>query len=378
MEEKICACAGRQFNIGSPQQLSQVLFEELHLTKTRKLKTGAYSTDAQSLENLRGQHQIIGLIYGYRELTKLKSTYLDPLPSLVDPRTHRLHTELNQTGAATGRLSSSNPNLQNIPIRTALGEQIRRAFVARDLGPDSRLLSADYSHVELRIMAHITGDPALVDAFLRDEDIHAATAAQVFGVPLNEVTPAMRRRAKVFNFGVLYGLSEYGLSVRERISREEAAEFIRRYFEKYPGIRRYVDDTIRLVHERGYVETLFGRRRYLPEINSPNHNVRQAAERQAVNMPVQGTAADIMKIAMNRIDEEMQRRGMRSLMTLQVHDELMFECPQDELEQVRRVVLDIMSTAMDMKVPLKVETKVGKNWGEMQYGEAVELEDLSE
>jgi DNA polymerase-1 len=376
IEQEIYKSVGHEFNIGSPQQLSHILFEELHLPKTRKLKTGSYTTDAQALEGLRGLHEVIDHIYSYRELTKLKSTYLDTLPELVNPDTNRLHTEFNQAGAATGRLSSINPNLQNIPVRTALGEQVRRAFVARDVGPDPYLLSADYSQIELRIMAHITEDPGLLQAFERDEDIHAATASQVFGVSLAEVTPLMRRRAKVFNFGVLYGLSAHGLSRRERIPREEAAEFIETYFDKYPGIKRYVEETVQSVRGQGYAETLFGRRRYLPEINSGNHNVRQAAERAAINMPVQGTAADIIKIAMNRIDAEMQRRQLRSLMTLQVHDELMFECPGEELEEVRALAVDIMPKSMDlpagqagMKVQLKIDTKVGKNWGEMEYGE---------
>jgi DNA polymerase-1 len=376
LEEEIYASVGHEFNIGSPIQLSHILFEELHLPKTRRLKTGAYSTDAQSLEGLRGLHDIVDLIYEYRELTKLKSTYLDTLPFLVHPRTKRIHTDFNQTGAATGRVSSSNPNLQNIPVRTALGEQIRRAFIGRDTPPDPHLLSADYSQIELRIMAHMTGDPGLVGAFERDEDIHAATASQVFGVPLGDVTSAMRRRAKVFNFGVLYGLSEFGLSVREKIPREEAATFIRTYFEKYPGIRQYVSETVQKVRDLGYAETLFGRRRYIPEINSTNHNVRNAAERAAINMPVQGTAADIIKVAMNSLDAEMQRRQMRSMMTLQVHDELIFECPNDELEDIRRLCLDIMPQSLEMRVPLKVDTKTGRNWGEMAYGEPVEVADF--
>ncbi|MEX0800161.1 MAG: DNA polymerase I [Dehalococcoidia bacterium] len=376
-EEEIYKSVGHEFNIGSPQQLSHVLFEELHLPRTRRLKTGAYTTDAQALEGLRGLHDVIELIHSYRELTKLKSTYLDSLPALVNPETNRLHTEFNQAGAATGRLSSSNPNLQNIPVRTALGEEVRRAFIARDVGPEPHLLSADYSQIELRIMAHITDDPALVEAFRRDEDIHAATAAQIFGVPLAEVTTEMRRRAKVFNFGVLYGLSEFGLSVREKISREEAAEFIRTYFEKYPGISRYVEETVARTRELGYAETLFGRRRYMPEILSGNYNVRQAAERAAINMPVQGTAADIIKIAMNRIDAEMARRKLRSLMTLQVHDELIFECPADELEEVRSLAVDIMPRSLDMKVPMKIDTKVGRNWGEMEYGEPSGVEELA-
>jgi len=245
------------------------------------------------------------------------------------------------------------------------------------VGPEPMLLAADYSQIELRIVAHMTEDAGLIEAFVRDEDIHAATAARVFGVPLAEVTAGMRRRAKVFNFGVLYGLSDYGLSVREKISREEAAEFIRTYFEKYPGMQRYVSETIQRVREYGYVETLFGRRRYIPEIHSTNFNVRNAAERAAVNMPVQGTAADIIKIAMDRLDAEMQRRKMRSLMTLQVHDELIFECPESELEDMRRLCLDMMPQSLEMKVPLKVDTKTGRNWGEMQYGEAVELGELT-
>src|SRR3990172_11278396 len=377
IEQDIYDSVGHEFNIGSPIQLSQILFEELHLPKTRRLKTGAYSTDQQSLEGLRGLHPIIDLIYGYRELTTLKSTYLDTLPYLVNPRTNRLHTDFNQTGAATGRLSSSNPNVQNIPVRTALGEQIRRAFIARDVGPEPRLLSADYSQIELRIMAHITEDPALAEAFRRDEDIHAATASQVFGVPIGEVTPLMRRRAKVFNFGVLYGLSEYGLSVREKIPREEAATFIRTYFEKYPGIKRYVEETVQETRRLGYAEALFGRRRDIPEISSGNFNVRQAAERAAINIPVQGTAADIIKIAMNRIDAEMERRKLRSLMTLQVHDELIFECPGDELEEVRALAVDIMPQSLEMKVPMKIDTKVGRNWGEMEYGEATGVEEMA-
>jgi DNA polymerase-1 len=377
IEQDIYDSVGHEFNIGSPIQLSQILFEELHLPKTRRLKTGAYSTDAQSLEGLRGLHEIVEHIYAYRELTKLKSTYLDTLPYLVHPQTHRIHTEFNQTGAATGRLASSNPNLMNIPVRTELGEQIRRSFIARDVGPEPMLLAADYSQIELRIVAHMTEDPALIEAFLRDEDIHAATAARVFGVLLEDVTAGMRRRAKVFNFGVLYGLSDYGLSVREKISREEAGEFIRTYFEQYPGMQRYVSETIQRVREYGYVETLFGRRRYIPEIHSTNFNVRNAAERAAVNMPVQGTAADIIKIAMDRLDAEMQRRKVRTLMTLQIHDELMFECPKEELEDMRRLCLDIMPRSLEMKVPLKVETKTGHNWGEMQYGEQVELGELT-
>jgi DNA polymerase-1 len=365
MEDEIHGQVGHRFNIGSPQQLGQVLFEQLKLPKTRKTKLG-HSTDAQALEALRALHPIVDQIQSYRELTKLKSTYVDALPALINERTGRVHTDFNQAGAATGRLSSSNPNLQNIPVRTELGGQVRRAFVARDFGPEPLLLSADYSQIELRIMAHITEDKGLLDAFMADEDIHAATASQVFGVPLGEVTPEMRRRAKVFNFGVLYGLSEFGLSTREHISREDAGDFIKTYFAKYPGIRRYIDETVQRTRELGYAETLLGRRRYFPEIRQANAVVRQAAERAAVNMPVQGTAADIIKIAMNRIDAELEARRLKSRMTLQVHDELIFECPASELDAVRGLALDIMPRSLEMKVPLKVDTKVGKNWGEME------------
>jgi DNA polymerase-1 len=373
LEDEVYRSVGHEFNIGSPQQLSQILFEEIGLPKTRRLKTGAYATDKDSLEALRGVHPILDYLFDYRELTKLKSTYLDPLPSLVNPRTNRIHTEFNQAGAATGRLSSSNPNVQNIPVRGETGARIRRAFVARDNGPDPLLLSADYSQIELRIMAHITGDPGLVSAFENDEDIHSATASEVFGVPIDEVTPEMRRRAKVFNFGVLYGLSEYGLSVREKIPREDAATFIRTYFEKYPGIQEYVSTTVQAVRANGYAETLFGRRRYFPEIHSTNFNVRNAAERAAINMPVQGTAADIIKVAMNRLDAEIARSGLRSWMILQVHDELIFECPSSEVDEIRRLCTEIMPASLDMRVPVKVDTKVGASWGEMQYGEAVDL-----
>jgi len=373
LEDEIYKSVGHEFNVGSPAQLSDVLFDEIGLPKTRRLKSGAHATDKNSLEAMRGVHPIIDLIFSYRELTKLKSTYLDPLPFLVNPKTKRIHTEFNQTGAATGRLSSSNPNLQNIPVRGEIGAQVRRAFIARDTGKKPQLLSADYSQVELRIMAHITQDPALTGAFERDEDIHAATAAQVFGVPLDEVTTEMRRRAKVFNFGVLYGLSEYGLSLRERIPREEAAAFIETYFEKYPGIQQYVSDTVTKVRLNGYAETLFGRRRYIPEISAGNRNVREAAERAAVNMPVQGTAADIIKIAMNRLDTEIRDRKLKSLMTLQIHDELIFECPGDELEEVRALCLDIMPKSIEMAVPLEIDTKSGVNWGEMEYGDPVDV-----
>lgn len=369
IEAAIYEEVGHEFNISSPQQLSHVLFDELGLPKSRRTKYG-YTTDAATLEALRPLHPVVGLILEHRQIAKLKSTYVDALPLLVDPRDRRIHTTFMQTVAATGRLSSTDPNLQNIPVRTDLGNRIRMAFIARDFGPDPKLLAADYSQIELRIMAHLSGDESLIEAFRHDEDIHAVTASQVFGVPIDQVTPEMRRRAKVFNFGVLYGLSEFGLSQREGISREEAADFIARYFAKYPKVQAWREEAIRLCRERGYAETMIGRRRYIPEIRSPNAQVRAAGERMAINMPVQGTQADIIKIAMNRIDERMRREGMRSRMILQVHDELIFECPAAELDAVRDLALEIMPRAIEMTVPIRVDIKVGHNWGELEAQKA--------
>ncbi len=365
IESEIYQSVGHDFNIGSPQQLSQILFEELGLPKTRRTKLG-YTTDAVSMDNLRGVHPIIELIMRYRGISKLKGTYVDALPALINPKTNRVHTTFNQATAATGRLSSNDPNLQNIPVRTGYGNRIRTAFIARDIGDDPMLLAADYSQVELRIMAHLSKDPALIASFVEDEDVHATTASNVFEVPLDEVTPEMRRRAKVFNFGVLYGLSEFGLSTKERISREEAATFIRRYFEKYTKIGAWRDGAIESCRTLGYAETLLGRRRYIPEIKSPNFQVRGSGERMAINMPVQGTASDIIKVAMNRIEDEIMERGMQSRMILQVHDELIFEGPRSEIDAVRDMCLRIMPKSLDLVVPLKIDIKTGKNWGELE------------
>ena len=365
IEREAYATVGHEFNIGSPQQLSQVLFEELGLPKTRRTKLG-YTTDATSMEQLRGAHPIVDLILRHRGISKLKGTYVDALPALINERTHRVHTTFNQVTAATGRLSSNDPNLQNIPVRTGYGNRIRHAFIARDIGKEPVLLAADYSQIELRIMAHLSQDPALIEAFLSDEDIHAATASSVFGVPIDEVTPDQRRRAKVFNFGVLYGLGEYGLSTRERISREEAGTFIRRYFERFPKVKEWRDRTIEHCKRSGYVETLMGRRRYIPEIKSPNFQIRGSGERMAINMPVQGTASDIIKVAMNRIHEEIGERGLQSCMTLQVHDELIFEGPRAEAEQLREMCMRVMPKSIEMVVPLKIDVKIGTNWGELE------------
>jgi len=365
IEREIYDSVGHEFNIGSPQQLSQVLFEELGLPKSRKTKLG-YTTDATAMDQLRGLHPVIDLIMRYRGIAKLKSTYVDALPAMINPKTNRIHTTFNQVTAATGRLSSNDPNLQNIPVRTAYGNKIRQAFIARDIGDDPMLVAADYSQIELRIMAHLSQDPALIESFVKDEDIHAATASSVFDVALDDVTPEMRRRAKVFNFGVLYGLSEYGLSTKERIPREEAATFIKRYFERYEAVRKWRDGAIESCRKLGYAETLMGRRRYIPEIRSANFQIRSSGERMAINMPVQGTASDIIKVAMNRIDGELTERGLQTRMILQVHDELIFEGPRAEVDTVREIALRLMPKSLDLVVPLKVDIKVGRNWGELE------------
>ncbi len=365
LESRAYSEVGHAFNLGSPPQLSHVLFEELDLPKTRKMKQG-YSTDAQAIEALRGVHPLIETLLEWRELTKLRSTYLEALPGAVEPRDGRIHTTFSQAVAATGRLSSNNPNLQNIPVRSELGGQVRRAFIARDIGPEPYLLSADYSQIELRILAQMSKDPKLIEAFLADEDIHAATASEVFGVPFESVTKLQRNRAKVFNFGVLYGLTDFGLAAREGISRQEAGQFIKTYFEKYTAVKAWREELVATVRHEGYAETLAGRRRYIPDIHSANFNIRSAAERMAINMPIQGTASDIIKIAMNRVDAELTAKGFRSRMLLQVHDELIFEGPKAELDDLRELVLRIMPASMDLVVPLKVDVKAGPNWADME------------
>jgi DNA polymerase-1 len=344
-----------------------VLFEELGLPKTRKTTQG-YTTDAQALEALRGAHPLIEQILDYRQVAKLKSTYIDALPSMINPKTGRIHTNYSQTTAATGRLSSIDPNLQNIPVRTELGRRVRRAFVARDPEGERpmRFLAADYSQIELRILAHVTQEPRLVEAFRSDQDIHRATASDLFGVAIEDVNPSQRNLAKTVNFAVIYGLSAMGLANRTELSMAEARDFIGNYFERYPGIKRYIDDTIALTRQLGYAETLLGRRRYLRDINSSNFNLRQQAERQAINHPIQGSNADIIKIAMNRIHEELRASTLASRMILQVHDELICECPIEEIEAVRELVVRQMCAAMELSVPLKVEVKTGANWGEME------------
>ena len=360
-EAEIYNSVGHQFNINSPQQLSSVLFQELKLPPARKTK-GGYSTGAPVLEELRGVHPVIEFILDYRQLAKLKSTYIDALPGLINPKTGRVHTSFSQTRTATGRLSSSEPNLQNIPVRGELGRKVRNAFVAPS---GFCLLSGDYSQIDLRALAHLSGDPSLLTAFHQDKDIHTATAAQLFNVDASQVTLDMRRLAKTVNFGVIYGMSDYGLEQATELSREEAAQFITSYFEKYPGVKQYLESTKEQARKLGYVQTLLGRRRFIPEINSSNRQVREAAERMAINMPVQGTSADIIKVAMINLEREMDKRHLRSKMLLQVHDELIFEVPEDELEEMRQLVPEIMSTALELSVPLKVDIKTGSNWGEM-------------
>ncbi len=351
--------AGGQFNINSTQQLADVLFNKLKLPTVKKTKTG-YSTDVAVLEALRGQHPIIERMLEYRQLTKLKSTYVDALPSLINPRTGRIHTSFNQTVALTGRLSSADPNLQNIPIRTELGRAIRKAFIPSDEG--NLIMSADYSQIELRVMAHVSGDEGLIEAFTRGEDIHATTASKVFGVKPEEVTREMRRKAKEVNFGIMYGIGPFGLANRLEISQTEAKEIIQRYFERFPKVKQYIHDTIATCRRTGYVSTLLGRRRYLPDITSRNSAVRGNAERQAINMPIQGTAADMIKLAMIGIDAEQQRQKLKSKMLLQVHDELVFEVATDELETMRTLAVERMQNALHLDVPIDVEVGVGKNW----------------
>ena len=366
LEDDIYEEAGHAVNINSPQQLSKLLFEDMGLPKTKRTKTGSYTTDAQALEGLRG-HTIIDRILEYRQLSKLKGTYIDSLPELINPETGRIHTSYHQVGSATGRVSSSDPNLQNIPVRTELGRQVRRAFVAPYVnGEQWLLLSADYSQIELRVLAHLSKDPALLDAFQQDEDIHSATASMMFEVPLTEVTADHRRIAKVLNFGVIYGLSAYGISQQTEFNPEQGARFIESYFSKYPGINGYLEEVKAQVRNVGYVETVMGRRRYLPEINAGNYIVRQAAERMAVNMPIQGTAADIMKLAMIKVHGRMEESDLHARLLLQVHDELMFETPESEISELKKIVYDEMPSALDLSVPLNVDVKIGYNWGDME------------
>lgn len=360
LEKDIFTLAGHQFLITSPRQVGEVLFEELKLSeKAKKTKNGQYSTSEEVLEALRPKHEIVGLILQHRALKKLQSTYVEALPKLINPHTGRIHTTFNQAVTATGRLSSSNPNLQNIPVRREDGKEIRRCFVAE---PGEVFFSADYSQIELRIMAHLSQDEAMISDFREGHDVHAATAARVFKVPVEEVSRDQRRKAKTANFGIIYGISAFGLAERMEVSRQEAKELIDSYFETYPGVRTYIDRAVAEAREHGYALTAYGRRRYLKDITSRNGTVRAFAERNAVNAPIQGTAADIIKVAMIRIFARLQAEGMKARMILQVHDELNFSCPPSELEHLQALVLEEMAAAFEMSVPLIAESGVGENW----------------
>ncbi|PIP17459.1 MAG: DNA polymerase I [Parcubacteria group bacterium CG23_combo_of_CG06-09_8_20_14_all_35_9] len=371
LNNRIYSLAGQEFNINSPKQLKIILFGKLKIASDgiKKTKTGI-STQASELEKLRGKHPIIDFIEEHRELAKLKSTYLDALPKLINPKTGRVHTSFNQTITATGRLSSSNPNLQNIPIKGKIGQEIREAFVAQD---GYKLISADYSQIELRIIASIAKDEKMINSFLKSEDIHVRTAAEIENCPLDKVTPQMRRRAKTINFGIIYGMGAYGLSQSAGISQEEAREFINKYFQIYKGIKKYIDEAKALAHSLGYVETLFGRRRWLPEINSSVVQIRNAAERMAINMPIQGTAADIMKLAMIAVAKALKKyentknSALSAVeMILQVHDELVFRVKENLVKEVSLIIKEEMEGVTKLKVPIEVKIKVGDNWGKMK------------
>ncbi len=356
--------SGREFNIDSPKQLADVLFNKLNLPRPVKYGKGkVMSTAAPILEELAAEHEVPRMVLDYRQLAKLKSTYVDALPALLNPTTKRLHTTFNMAGSATGRLSSVNPNLQNIPIRSELGREIRAAFVAE---PGHVLLAADYSQIELRLLAHFSGDKLLVEAYRAGEDIHTLTASQVFGVPPLMVNPEHRRRAKAVNFGIVYGLSAFGLSQQIGIDTKEAKRFIDAYFEKYSGVRAFIDRTLEQARRDQKVATLFGRVRPIPDIHSKNFNLRGFAERTAVNTPLQGTAADLIKLAMIRIDADLRERGLRSKMLLQVHDELVFEVPDDEVDTMKRLVIERMEHVHELKVPLKVDLGIGPNWRDLE------------
>lgn len=360
VEKRIYASAGQEFNINSTKELSTILFDKLGLKTVKKTKTG-FSTDIQVLETLQGTHEIIDHLIQYRTLNKLQSTYIETLPKLISPVTGRIHTSYNQTVAATGRLSSSDPNLQNIPVRDDFGRQLRKGFI-----PERGfiMMSADYSQIELRLAAHYSGDANMLAAFRDGIDIHSMTASSVFGVPFDQITPDMRRQAKIINFATIYGVSPYGLSQQAEISMRDAAEFIKRYFETYPGFRNYIDTTIEFAKKNGYVTTLMGRRRPVPEINSDTVFRREGAERVAINTPLQGTSADMIKIAMIGISREISDRKMKSRMIMQVHDELVFEVFEDELDAMKKLVKEKMESAIPLNVPVVVEVGTGKNWEE--------------
>jgi DNA polymerase-1 len=362
LTRRICVIADCDFNINSPRQLGEILFDKLNLPRPRKLKkSGQYSTAVEVLEELAEKYELPRLVLEYRQFSKFKSTYVDVIPKLIDSKTGRLHTSFNQAGAATGRLSSSNPNLQNIPVRADLGRKIRGAFI-----PESGwwFVAADYSQVELRIVAHLSADARLAEAFAAGEDIHRRTAAEVLGLPIDAVTAQQRERAKAVNFGIVYGQTPFGLAQQLGIGTDEAADFISRYFDRYRGVQQYIENCLSQARDSGVTRTLFGRLRQHPEINSRNGMRRSMAERTAINSPIQGTAADIIKLAMIRIAHELRRQKLRTRMVLQVHDELIFEVPEDEL-WIRDTLRDLMQSVVRLNVPLTVDVKQGRTWEEL-------------
>ena len=361
LEQSIYELAGQTFNINSTKQVGEILFDKLKLDeKAKKTKTGGYSTSEEVLEKIRGKHPIVGKLLEYRGIKKLLSTYIDALPALIHPETGKIHTSFNQAVTATGRLSSTNPNLQNIPVRDELGREIRKAFIADD--DECIFFSADYSQIELRLMAHLSNDPHMVEAFCSGADIHAATAAKIYGIPVEEVTSDMRRKAKTANFGIIYGISVFGLAERLGIPRAESKELIDGYFQTYPRVKEYMEESIRVAKEKGYVETLFKRKRFLPDINSHNAVVRGYAERNAINAPIQGSAADIIKLAMIHIHQQFEAEHLKSRMILQVHDELNFNVRKEEFDRVKEIVLDCMEHVLQLRVPLIADCGEGKNW----------------
>jgi len=363
LEAEVAEVGGYQFNLNAPQQLAKLLFEDLRLPVGRRTKTG-YSTDAETLEGLRDKHPIVGLILDHRQLSKLKSTYVDALPGLVDAATGRVHTSFGQASTATGRLSSSNPNLMNIPIRTELGQRIRRAFKAGR--PGRTLFAADYSQIELRVAAHLSEDPQMLAAFEAGHDIHAATAARVFKVPIEQVDPNQRRLAKVANFGSIYGQGEYGLSQQLSIPGDEARAFLKEYWGTYGRLKQWLDNLRAEARDIGVVVSATGRRRAIPDLRSPNYQLRQAAERMAINFPIQSLAADIIKIAMVRLQRDIGEAGLAGRMLLQVHDELVFEVPEAEVDTFAEMVPRVMTEAYELATGLEVEAKAGPNWADMR------------
>ena len=360
LEQKIFELSGQEFNMNSPKQLGEILFEKLKLDpKAKKTKTGQYSTSEEVLQKLAYKHEIIQHILKYRTYQKLKSTYVDALPSEIEPKDNRVHTTFSQTTAATGRLSSLNPNLQNIPIRTARGQQIRGAFVAEE---GKKIISADYSQIELRLIAELSGEDNMIKAFQNGEDIHASTASKLFKIPLDQVDKTQRSQAKTVNFGIIYGQGAFALAEQTGLSRTEAKQMIDSYYENYPKLKIFMTEQVEKARKNGFVETILGRKRHLKDINSNNFVVRGHAERNAVNAPIQGSAADIIKVAMIDIDKALSEGGFKTKMLLQVHDELLFEVPEEEIEPIKALIKEKMESAVKTKVPLIVEVGVGNNW----------------